>query len=304
MKGGKALLLYFSGTGHTKALVEVLKRRLENELDFSVLLHSIEDKGPDPDLGQFDLVVFSYPIHAFNMPLNYERYLRKLNLKKGKAYAILKQSGEPHFLNDASSRTLLRRIRKSGKPFYGEWHLLMPYNIHFRYPDALVKRLLSGDRMLLDAFLKRLERGVLVPAKENVLLSPIGWLFRIERLAGPLAAPGFEADEKKCISCLRCVRSCPRGNIRQEEGRIRFGRDCLLCMRCAFHCPTDAIRMGLFDRWKVNGPYPLAKIEGSSPEEDERFLQEHCWFLSLFPKWERYAETARETAFSGTISKE
>ncbi len=301
---GKALVLYFSGTGHTKAMLEVLKKRMEKEGDFSVLLHSIGDKGPAPDIGEFDLVVFSYPIHAFNMPLDYERYIRKLNFSRGRAYAILKQSGEPHFLNDASSRTLLRKIRRSRKPFYGEWHLLMPYNIHFRYPDFLVKRILEGDRLLLDAFLRKLGKDETSSPKERVLLSPVGWFFRIERFAGPVAAHGYAVDPTRCVSCLRCVRSCPRNNIRLEEGKILFGRDCLLCMRCAFHCPEDAIHMGLFDRWKVNGAYPLRAIESSSPKEDEEFKKKHRWFLSLFPKWERNAQIAREKAFSESVSEE
>lgn len=300
---GKALVLYFSGTGHTKAVAEVLKKRIENELGFSVLLHSIEE-GEAPNLEEFDLVIFSYPIHAFNMPLDYERYIRRLDLSKGKSYAIVKQSGEPHFLNDASSRTLLRRIRRSGKPFHGEWHLLMPYNIHFRYPDSLVKRILEGDRLLIDAFLKTLEIGRTCSPKERFLLSPIGWLFRIERLAGPLTSGGYKVDSSRCVSCLRCVRSCPRKNIRLEDGKIMFGKDCLLCMRCAFHCPTDAIHMGLFERWKVNGEYPLRSIESSSPKEDLEFKKRHKWFLSLFPKWERNAQNAREKAFSGLVSKE
>lgn len=301
---GKALVLYFSGTGHTKAMLEVLKKRMEKEGDFSVLLHSIEDNGPAPDIGEFDLVVFSYPIHAFNMPLDYERHIRKLDFSRGRAYAILKQSGEPHFLNDASSRTLLRRIRRSGKPFYGEWHLLMPYNIHFRYPDFLVKRILEGDRLLLDAFLRKLGKDETSSPKERILLSAVGWFFRIERFAGPLAAHGYAVDPTRCVSCLQCVRSCPRKNIRLEEGKILFGRNCLLCMRCAFHCPKDAIHMGLFEKWKVNGAYPLRAIESSSPKEDEEFKKKHRWFLSLFPKWERNAQIAREKAFSESVSEE
>ena len=301
---GKALVLYFSGTGHTKAMLEVLKKRMEKEGDFSVLLHSIEDNGPAPDIGEFDLVVFSYPIHAFNMPLDYEGHIRKLDFSRGRAYAILKQSGEPHFLNDASSRTLLRRIGRSGKPFYGEWHLLMPYNIHFRYPDFLVKRILEGDRLLLDAFLRKLGKDKTSSPKERILLSAVGWFFRIERFAGPVAARGYAVDPTRCVSCLQCVRSCPRNNIRLEEGKILFGRDCLLCMRCAFHCPKDAIHMGLFEKWKVNGAYPLRAIESSSPKEDEEFKKKHRWFLSLFPKWERNAQIAREKAFSESVSEE
>ncbi len=33
-----------------------------------------------------------------------------------------------------------------------------------------------------------------------------------------------------------------------------------MCMRCSFTCPKDAIKIGLFEGWHVNGPYDFKKI--------------------------------------------
>lgn len=47
-----------------------------------------------------------------------------------------------------------------------------------------------------------------------------------------------------CIACGQCVKLCPRGNIRIENGRAVFGTDCLGCLSCLQYCPMEAINMG------------------------------------------------------------
>ena len=34
-----------------------------------------------------------------------------------------------------------------------------------------------------------------------------------------------------------------------------------MCMNCTLNCPKDAIRMGLFNSWRVNKPYNFKEIE-------------------------------------------
>lgn len=34
-----------------------------------------------------------------------------------------------------------------------------------------------------------------------------------------------------------------------------------MCMNCTLNCPKDAIKMGLFNSWKVNKPYDFKAIE-------------------------------------------
>ena len=49
------------------------------------------------------------------------------------------------------------------------------------------------------------------------------------------------------------------GNISFSDARIRFGKNCIGCVRCSFGCPTDAIRIGLINFMRVNGPYDFAR---------------------------------------------
>ena len=42
-----------------------------------------------------------------------------------------------------------------------------------------------------------------------------------------------------------------------------------MCMRCAHLCPKNAIRIGFFNKWKVNGPYTFAVPQ--SEEERQHY---------------------------------
>jgi coenzyme F420-reducing hydrogenase delta subunit/Pyruvate/2-oxoacid:ferredoxin oxidoreductase delta subunit len=61
-----------------------------------------------------------------------------------------------------------------------------------------------------------------------------------ERLASPAAAPRVRLDH--CAHCLTCVRACPHGVPRHEDGRIVCAPvACLQCGLCAAVCPALAI---------------------------------------------------------------
>ena len=56
-------------------------------------------------------------------------------------------------------------------------------------------------------------------------------------------AAGFAVSDA-CVGCGQCVRLCPRGNIRLENGRAVIGTNCIQCLGCLQYCPTSAISLG------------------------------------------------------------
>ena len=56
-------------------------------------------------------------------------------------------------------------------------------------------------------------------------------------------AKGFRVSDA-CIGCGQCVRLCPRGNIRLEDGRAVIGTNCAQCLGCLQFCPAGAISLG------------------------------------------------------------
>ncbi len=67
----------------------------------------------------------------------------------------------------------------------------------------------------------------------------------------PTEFPLFQLDEKKCIGCKTCVRSCPTSCLDwDKEKKIPIARSlmsmelaCLGCNNCEAVCPKNAIRM-------------------------------------------------------------
>ena len=72
-------------------------------------------------------------------------------------------------------------------------------------------------------------------------------LNRAENKAWPLIArsksKAFRVSDA-CIGCGQCVKLCPKGNIRLENGRAVIGQNCLQCLGCLQYCPKSAISIG------------------------------------------------------------
>ncbi len=280
----KALFVYWTGTGHTRHLVKEAAARLEQQGLYSPTLFEVKGDSLPVSLRPYDLVVFSYPVYAFNLPGHYAKFLKKLNLKEAKSFLILKQSGEPIALNNASSYPLIASIKRSGRPFLGEYHFLYPYNIHFRYPDDFVREILNFDGLLLDILVDDLQKGTVRRFPYNPLWHFLSFLFRIQRLGAKINSRFYAVDSSKCVLCRKCIDGCPMGNIALKEGKIVFGRECEMCMRCSFLCPKDAIGIGLLKGWKVNGSYDLAAIGKDASLQGQYSFAFHRGFYSWFNK--------------------
>ena len=62
------------------------------------------------------------------------------------------------------------------------------------------------------------------------------------KLSGKKAAKMKASDA--CVGCGQCVKLCPKGNIRLENGKASFGGNCIGCLSCLQYCPTGAISLG------------------------------------------------------------
>ena len=55
-------------------------------------------------------------------------------------------------------------------------------------------------------------------------------------------------NEEKCVGCELCVKDCPSGYLRIEDGKAHTKtRGCLECGHCYAICPQGAITMANYD---------------------------------------------------------
>lgn len=254
------LIAYFSGTGNTEYVANHLKSHLSDK-GYSVTLFRLRAKADLPDISAYDILVLGYPIHAFNAPEVFVKFVRSFPKTANKSVFLFKVSGEPFFPNRASSGKLVSALRKRGYNVKGERNFLMPYNIVFRYPDAMVKEMLLYIDPLSELFSREIERDEPKKISYPFYSYIYSFLFRIEWLAPRVNRHLVKVDTKRCTNCNLCIRQCPMQALyKDEKGRIKINSNCSLCMNCTYRCPKDAIRFGFLNHWKVNGPYPYGKI--------------------------------------------
>lgn len=265
------LISYFSGTGNTKKVVLEFKKSFE-EKGVAVTLHNIEEP-LSVNISDFDAFAVAYPVHAFNAPANvlqFAKTLKKMKFDK-RPFFIIKTSGEPIALNNVSSLKLKSLLKKKFD-FVGEFHYCMPYNIIFRHSNNMVFKMWSVAQACIP-----LDSQDIIDGKRNkIKYFPFGhflaWVFRIEHWGGRFNGKHYKVNTN-CAQCGACVKRCPTHNITLENGEFHFGKHCLMCMRCSFFCPKDAIKIGFFNKWKVNGAYNFNNFDENEIEKHKKYCR-------------------------------
>ncbi len=260
----KVLIVTFSGTGNTKKIAEAYRSALiARGAEADCLYLPLQE---EPDYGAYDLIGIGYPIHGFNAPANVLAFAKSLpNFADGKRAFIFKSSGEPVRMSDVSSLKLIRILKKKGVSVLNEYQYVMPYNIIFRHTDAEAYRMWETAQRLVPADCAEILAGKPRRVKRMFLGGFLAWVLRIEHWGARFNGKRYRVNDR-CIHCNKCVKNCPAHNIWvSDKGDFRFGKECLMCMRCSFLCPADAIKIGFFGGWKVNGAYSFAKPENDAP---------------------------------------
>ena len=267
----KILICYFSGTGNTKRVVDKFAEYIK-EAEHEVVLHRVEHEF-NLNIEDFDLIGFGYPVHAFNAPeiiLNFVKKLKKLENKKD--VFIINTSGEPLRLNNISSIKLTSLLKKKNMIVKYEYHYVMPYNIIFRHTDRMAYRMWETAKKVIPLDVKELLEKKPAKLKKVFMGRFLAYIFRIEHWGGKFNGKHYKALPE-CINCNCCVNICPTKNITVKDGSLHFGKNCIMCMRCSFLCQKNAIKIGFFNKWKVNGVYNFNNPGDTSEDKHIKYCK-------------------------------
>lgn len=257
----KCLLIYFTGTFNTRYTSNILKEKFEKAGD-EVDLYEIDPlKLERLNLSPYDIIGLGYPIYGYNAPWPFLKFIRYQKFPKGIRTFIYKNSGETEKVNDASSLFVWRKLKRSKAIIENEYHFMMPYNIHFRFEEELVKEILDMDEKLYEILLYEIKNQIPNIKRYKLWHKIVTRVVSIQFIGGDVNSFFYKVKKDKCIDCNLCIKQCPTQNIyRNDKGQIKFHHNCLMCMRCSFFCPTAAIDIGILQGWKVNGRYDFEKI--------------------------------------------
>lgn len=259
----KTAIFYFSGTGNTKKVALKYKECIEasgNECELFAL-----PLAAPVNLCDYELIGIGYPIHGFNAPQPLLQFAK--SLKKSEAYPrafIFKTSGEPVKMSRVSSLKLIKILKRRGVKVTNEYQYVMPYNMIFRHTDHMAYVMWETAKKLIPIDCADILCGVERKEKKMFMGGFLAWVMRAEHWGAHVIGIGYSVKKRDCISCGKCAKNCPVGNIEMKNGLPKFGNKCLICARCSFHCPKDCIKIGMLNGWRVNGEY---SFEDGDPDE-------------------------------------
>lgn len=295
-----AIIYVFSGTNNTLITAKMVSSALQKR-NINTTIYNIKYPFKDiPSPNDFDFVGFAYPVHAFNSPRLFLDFVKNLPDANKKAF-IFKTSGEPMHLNHASSRRLRKVLKAKGFDVTIDRHLLMPYNIVFRYKDELAKQMHQYNQkltvILVEDMLEDKRDELTVKLRHKVL----SFLFRVQQPAAVFNGRLYRANKKRCNKCLKCVKGCPAGNIRLKDNKMKFDGKCTMCMGCVMFCSQNAINPGLLKFFKVNGAYNYEKLLSDESIKGNYINENTKGYFKLFRNYfKRADETIYEKQFRKT----
>jgi ferredoxin/flavodoxin len=255
----KIAIFYFSGTGNTAVVSREFAAAFgpANPVE---LIDIAASAPPAPDfLGGLDLVGFGAPVHCFNPPLAFARFVSRLPRVSGNRAFVFLTAGGDGF---GAAAWVAGRLTRQGFDVLGFSTLVLPLNISvetisqhdvtvsflgWRYSYPL-PGVFENCRDRIRATADRLLRGA------RYGTPPRRWQAAVTDMCRPVFYLGnammrfhFHVS-RSCDRCGRCADACPQTNIQVSARRVRFGGACTACCRCINVCPRRAVQV----RWPGN----------------------------------------------------
>lgn len=255
-----AIIYVFTGTKNTLLTADMIASQFSLN-GYDTIIHEVTRPFTNvPMPCNYDFVGFGYPVHAYNAPQVFLEFVKCLPAVNHTKSFIFKTSGEPFRYNNASSYMLLKILNDKNFNVLLEQHLLMPYNIIFRYNDSLVKQMYLTSNAQCKLFVSNLLKSKTQNFRFHIVDIVVSMLLRIEWFGAKFNGKLFSINNRRCICCMKCVKACPTNNIIYKDGKFHFAGMCTMCMRCVMFCPTNAIRPGLIHPLKINGAYNFTSL--------------------------------------------
>lgn len=242
------MIYYFSGTGNSKWVAEVLAEKLQDE---AVDIASLSADGPTSIyVGEQAKIGFVFPVYAWGVPEIMMNFIKNIRLRSDSyCFAICTCGGEAgHTLSHLSKKIKL----DSG------YSIVMPNNyIIGKDVDthAVAAEKISHAKEKLEV----ISQDILIGSK--TIAAHTGSLALVKSyLVSPLfnqfarGTKPFFADIS-CNGCGLCQRICPAHTIRMKDNKPKWGVSCTQCLGCINRCPQKAIQYG--DKTQKRGRYYL-----------------------------------------------
>lgn len=232
------MVIYFTGTGNSRYVAESIAFHNNDELvsanDFIRNYKIAEFASESP-------YVFVSPTYAWRIPRIFSDFIENGTFAGNDSVYFVMTYGT----DIGNANLYLRKLceRKNFK-YKGVTGVLMPENYiaMFEATEEAKSKLIidEADKTIL-GISEIIANGKSLPIESSGIIANIK-----SRFINPVfyfsavSAKGFSVTDK-CISCGKCEKLCPLGNIKLQNGKPVYGERCTHCMACICACPTEAI---------------------------------------------------------------
>lgn len=234
------MIYYFSGTGNSKWVAEYIASKLGDEPK-SIIKDSDGIKTLVKDSINSEVIGFVYPCYCAELPKIFKDWIISNDFSNVKYIWAVCTCG-------ANSGRSYSQIKKLLPQLMQGRDLIMPDNcVTFAHKPEKVKELLDTAQERSNAIIENIKNksenyntfksGIL-----SNLLSKSSWIGLTV-----LGESRKTVDNVKCVSCGKCVKTCPTNNITltpKDEKKISFSNKCAHCYACIQICDSSAISFG------------------------------------------------------------
>lgn len=256
-------LYYFSGTGNTKKVNELLAGELEKN-NCAVTLLSVEETLKSQrliDCNQYDLIGLSYPIYGFGTPGIISRFVNQLADVEGRNLFLLKTGADFISINHNASTKLIGYLEKKNFNVFYDRIIVMPSNWIVTYDDRIIKQLYNCAKVKVNHMCREILELKRRRYKTGLFLRKLSLgISYLEKNYGSVYFGKSLRVNKNCNHCNLCVKNCPNQNISLIDDSPVFGDQCLFCMRCIYSCSTKAIESNFLSFCILKNGYNLHKV--------------------------------------------
>ncbi len=244
----KVLIVYFSGTGNSKAIAEGYKTALSKN-GHTVNIISIEET---EFLSDHDLLIIGGPIYAGNMPDELINWVRK-NVKNSDGKKAIVYSTSAGLANANGIKSIGKKLTSKGYTLINMMAYEMPRNFYIdKYEptsEDIQKKQFESAAIKIVESLSSINNTKPLKVEENVLM--IDLLADLFRMMAKFMGKSFSINEN-CTGCGLCEANCPKKNISHRDKK--YHNKCILCTRCIHNCPVNAIsyKGKLIEQYRVH----------------------------------------------------
>ncbi len=243
------MLYYFSGTGNSRLVCEVLAEQLGEK--YCSMLHPLSSED--------EAVGIVFPVYAWGMPnvvQAFVEYILPSLLGHSNRYIyVIMTCGDDIGYTDS---LVGKALKKCGRKLYAAFSVQMP-NTYVCLPGfdvdsvEVADRKLNAMRVIVPEIVRQINAR---QATFDVVRGGFAWCktYILRPLFNTFLTGDkrFRVTRNMCISCGLCQSHCPVENIWMSE-RSNFPQwkgKCTGCLGCYHICPRHAIQYGWFTKGK------------------------------------------------------